>query len=379
MRILAICLLATALAAGQSTIYIVDSNNDLLYSVDPATGAATTIGSTLPMGTPAGLAWDGTMLYALDLGGGGLSSLDTATGTPTSLGTTGLSGWQDITFDATTNSFLAVNQDDTLHRIDFAGNATLIGSTPAAYLLTAMTMSPQGVLYAIDFFGTGTFGILDPGTAAFTPIGNAVTGIQGMAWDPATNLIYAANTNDDSLYIIDPSTGAASLVGPHGNGVGFAKGLTVAGIAGCTATTYQINTVAAAMFVNGRDGTACSPHIARIPVGTSATIDLLTTATLPPSGWEAILDFGPLVPLGGGGITTIGGQIVNVNIFSPSLGFLWGGALPAFSGPVAASGMMSVPFIAPPTPLTITAQPAFLDPTAVDGFRLAQGAQLEVL
>lgn len=83
-------------------------------------------------------------------------------------------------------------------------------------------------------------------------------------------------------------------------------------------------------------------------------------------------------PLGANLLNTPGGQVVNVNLFDPTLVFLNSGLpLPTFTTPFP--GNQSLPIIAPPTAITIGAQMIVLDPAAFDGFHLSQGVELETI
>lgn len=58
-------------------------------------------------------------------------------------------------------------------------------------------------------------------------------GVQTLSFAP-NGMLYAANSNDDSLYSIDRSTLVTTLIGPHGAGVQFAKGFEI--VTGCAGT-----------------------------------------------------------------------------------------------------------------------------------------------
>jgi hypothetical protein len=360
-------------SAAAQTLFLADSNNDILYTCDPSTGAATTVGSTLPRVTPCGLAHDGTTLFALDLGGtGGLYSLSTATGAPTLIGSTNLTGWQDIAWDATTSQFFAVNQNDTLYTVNTAGMATLVGSTPAVHLITGIACDNSGTLWGIDFSGTGALGTIDKNTAVFTVVhASTITGIQGLAFHPVTNTLYATSTNTDSLYTIDVLTGAVTTIGPHGAGVNFAKGMTFA--ASCTFSAYQVNSLAASLTINGVATNGCSPAITTLASGATAVIAFSSSNI--GAGFEAVVSFGPLLPAFGGALITANGQILSVDLSAPGLLFLNGGVVPVFQ-PFSTNFTLS--FVAPSGPFTASIQMAVADSGHPDGFVLSQGSQLVI-
>jgi hypothetical protein len=222
------CLLLGSIASGQVG-YVVDSDQDQLYSIDLATGNTTLIGSTLNnnLGTPAGLAWrdDLSELWTVDLAGGEVGPIDIATGTFTPVFQTALSGWQGISWDAANSRFVLANQSGTNYELDIAtGTTTALG--PANFgLITAMDFDPSGALWGLDFT-SGAIVSIDLVTGAGTQTGTTTqTQFQGFAIDDAGTW-YGIATNSDSLYTIDPATGVATLVGTPGT-LTFAKGFEI--------------------------------------------------------------------------------------------------------------------------------------------------------
>lgn len=216
--------LLSAVPSAKAALFAVDANQDVLYQVNPATGAVTAIGTTALSGltTPGGLAWDGTSMYTIDLEGGELFTLDLATGTPTLVGTNGLNGWQGLAARPTDGALFAVTQTNTLYSINkTTGAATAIGSGTGA-LITALTFNAGGVLWGINFFD-GQFGTIDTATGAFTAVGTTDPGFQGLSFD-STGTAYVSNSNTDTLYTLDLGTGAATLVGAM-TGTSFVKAI----------------------------------------------------------------------------------------------------------------------------------------------------------
>ena len=71
-------------------LYMVGSRNDRLYTVDRATGIATSVDSNITdfgvfEGEPSGLAWDGSTMYMVGLAGDRLYTVDRATGVATAV------------------------------------------------------------------------------------------------------------------------------------------------------------------------------------------------------------------------------------------------------------------------------------------------------
>ncbi|MFM1873108.1 MAG: hypothetical protein RL398_2530, partial [Planctomycetota bacterium] len=157
LRLLPLALSAAPLLAQAPTAFAIDTNLDILYSIDLATGTPTQIGSTLSstFATAADLCWrdDTDELWTVDLSGGEYGTIDRTTGLFTQLGTTGISGWQAMAWDHTTKTFFLHNQSDYLYSLDPAtGVTTLIGilanTTP---LITALEVDAGGRLWAADF------------------------------------------------------------------------------------------------------------------------------------------------------------------------------------------------------------------------------------
>ncbi|MAG55162.1 MAG: hypothetical protein CMJ83_02620 [Planctomycetes bacterium] len=371
MKLAIVALAAVAAVCPAQIAYLADSNTDILHTVDLNTGAATTVGSTLPLGTPSGLAHDGTTLFTLDLGGGALASLDTATGAPTTIGTTGLSGWQDIIWDPQTNQFFGVNQNNTLHAIDTAGNATLVGSTTGG-LLTALAYDSTGTLWAVDFFG-GSLGTLDTNTAVFTILSTTINGIQGMSFDPVTGVLYASSTNTDSLYTVDTATGVATLVGPHGNGVQFGKGFRIESAVPCQVVEYQTNSPPSTLDIDGVLAAPCVRAVTNLPIGAVGTVSFASTNVGFP--YDAGVVLAPLIDVSGGAITTGLGQIVNINPGAGATLFLNGGVNLSLIVPFA--GNFTLP-VSSGFPLTASIQMINVDPVFPEGFLLSQGCELRI-
>jgi hypothetical protein len=151
-----------------------------LFTVNPATGAATLVATTSPsIDIEGDIAFDPTsgVLYAID-GGGTLFTIDTSTGVGTIVGT--VSGALDLSamaFDRFGNLFLVATSTMTLLRVD-KGNAAVLGNVP-------LSPPPNG-------------------------------GVAGLSFDPASGTAYFANGSGttNNLYTLNTSTGALTLVGP---------------------------------------------------------------------------------------------------------------------------------------------------------------------
>jgi hypothetical protein len=137
---------------------------------------------------------------------------------------------------------------------------------------------------------------------------------------------------------------------------------------------YETNNPAASLDLDGVQGSICTPAVTTKAPGALCVLGFASTNL--GLGWEAMMCLGPLVPASGGALQTLSGQLLNVNLASPAVLYLNGGATPTFTVPFP--GNISVPFWAPLTSVTLSIQSAHLDPTNPDGFSLSQGGQLVV-
>ncbi len=188
---------ATFDAIHDDYMYIVDYNDGNLKRVDVATGNVTTIGAVgFPNDcVPTGLSCDKTtgIIYASCANSAGTESMiytiDTVTGAGTLIGTTGIPVLIDIAIDGTGQMYGFDIATDNAYKIDKAtGGSSIIGS-----------------------------------------IGFDADCSQGMAWDPATDIIYISAYNasgESELRILDRTTGNTSLVG---NFTGETDGLAFPG------------------------------------------------------------------------------------------------------------------------------------------------------
>jgi DNA-binding beta-propeller fold protein YncE len=164
-----------------------DGNPGSLYRIDEASGLATLIAPITPGNVSlTGASFLNGTLYATDI-----------------FGQSNIMG----TIDITTGSFTAsISQG-------FSINIHGLASDEAAGLLYTIDQDDNNTLKSITASGV------------FTTIGSG-TGIdgRGMAFDGLNDILYAAS-GDNSLYIVDTTMGTAQLVGPLGisaNRIGLA-------------------------------------------------------------------------------------------------------------------------------------------------------------
>ena len=204
-----------------------------LFSVDRVTGACA-LGATVSGATDEALAFDrwGT-LYTLDRTGAGaeLFTLDPATGALTSLGTNGLSALSALAFRPLQHHamFAAdLQAGSTLYRLDPRDGSLIqtLGSIGFDHV-TGLAFQPgtSSLFGATTSGGSSLLLSIDPLTGAGTSIGSHGLAAQDIAFSPDGGL-YAWAEGPDDLHTLDPGTGAAASVGECGFGT-IRTGLTV--------------------------------------------------------------------------------------------------------------------------------------------------------
>ncbi len=256
------------LAYDPNTETLYGVNGGSLYRINTSTAVATSIGNT--GGNPHGLAFDpnSNILYASDTNTDELISLDTSSGAKTVKGLMGYGDVEGLAFDASgvlygintdpsgkdprlitldTNSGLASLRGAVLHE-GMSGalayddtNGRLYGANQLG-LLSLDTSNGRGTTkgqLGLGFVGDLAF---DPNSGAYyavandnddgklvsinlndgssTPIGalGRACCVDGLAFDPNTNQLYAVDTGTGELLSINTSSGAVSVIG---SGIGF--------------------------------------------------------------------------------------------------------------------------------------------------------------
>lgn len=223
-------LVAPALAAG--TLYgLTSSDGGDVYTIDEATGAATHVAMLTGTGGTSfvGLEFLRGVLYATDVvppGGDQFSfsfgTIDPSTGAFTVINNQGGSlNWHGLAANESANLLYIIDLDDSnnLKTVTPAGVITTIG--PAEIDGRGMAYDDtHGILYAT---GGGSLYTVDTTAGASTLVGSM--GISnnriGLAYDEVGGVLYANNADTGSLYTLDVTTGAAALVGANGATTGF--------------------------------------------------------------------------------------------------------------------------------------------------------------
>ena len=246
--------LATLCAAPLSaaTLYMSDDENQAIYTVDTATGAATLVGSTVIEMSFSGLAWDSSTgaLYVSDVvapGGDGHRLVLAVR--PQHRRVLPVDPRHPAAREARPRDEVrvAVAGGKNLPRAGGAapsggsgfglglvnpatGEIKFIGNHVTSSNIHGLAYdSANDVLWGADVDGSGGLAEIDRLTGAATLVGAwGTTGeIRGLAYDAATDTLYGVDYNVGSLHTIDRGTGAATLVGALGFAAGYYEGLDI--------------------------------------------------------------------------------------------------------------------------------------------------------
>jgi len=156
--------------------------------------------------------------------GGRVITIDTSTGAGTLLGETGLALVPALAINSQGEMFGAEELTGNLHRIDAAtGEAEFVAST-GLFALQALAFDNDDVLYGADFsFPLSSLYIIDPNTGATTLINRSNDFFTGLAFDPTDGTLWGSTGGaepvvPDGIYTIDPVTAQGALVGTTGFG-----------------------------------------------------------------------------------------------------------------------------------------------------------------
>ena len=224
------CLPTTSWA---STLYGISSTTPgHLYTLDPATGAATFVTDVTgaDLVSFSGLESLNGVLYATDVAKG---------------------EWKFGTVDKTTGAFTAINNQD--------GSANWHGLAADHDL---------GLFYTVDLNDGNKLKSVTP-SGTVTTIGPAGIEMRGMAFDDVNNILYGVDAA--SLYTLNTATGAATLIGATGAATDWYEGLdydnaTKQLFYNTAGNLYTLNTVSAAATLVGLNGVDRIDGLAHIDV-----------------------------------------------------------------------------------------------------------------
>ncbi len=139
-------------------------------------------------------------------------------------------------------------------------------------------------------------------------------------------------------------------------------------------TEYQQNQAQATMALQGVQSDGATAAIVTACSGPAVSLSVGGNLILYP--YDLAVTVSPLVPRSNAASTVLGdSQVMNVNLGSPTLFWVWGGVVP---GPTPLIPF-TIPLTAPPGPLTLSGQVVVVDPASASLLRLSQGCQLDVL
>src|SRR5262249_36925642 len=231
-------LLSPTTAIGQQVLYGASSGADsALLTINPATGAATAIGS-IGIGVGAMAVHPRTgVLYGVTAPGfippsgttRQLLRIDTKTGVGSVIGPLGATGFRfgiaDLAFRSDGTLFGWSENSDDLITIDInTGAATIVGNAGISTFGSGLAFDNTGTLYLAGGGGNGRFYTVNPATGLTTLLGN-LTGcpfpgfpIPAMKFHPVTNVLYAINRTfppvaSGALITINPTTRVCTSIG----------------------------------------------------------------------------------------------------------------------------------------------------------------------
>ena len=217
-----------------SVLYGTDLVTDQLISIDPNTGQGTSVGSYV-VPTANHLTFDSLgNLYGYDGSVHRLVTLDTTTGEASVVAplSTNAVGLRSLAFDPDDDLF-AVNGSNELVRIDpLTAEATTIGDV-VGHIVKGMAFTDDGVLYAVT--SARRLITINTVTGSTTELADLFASTVDLSFDGLTidndGIFYSANDLEDTLLIINPTTGEATTVGPFGfsgvNGLASPPSMTV--------------------------------------------------------------------------------------------------------------------------------------------------------
>jgi DNA-binding beta-propeller fold protein YncE len=221
--ILALVTFAVAPRANAQLWGLTSSTPGSVYSINPATGAATFVTDlTGAVATSlVGLDILAGKLYATDVvAGAGFSfgTIDIATGAFTIINDQdGSANWHGLAASAAQNLLYTIDLNDSskLKSVTPSGVVTAIGAGTGIFGVGMAFDDNHSLLYAVD--GSSLYTVdTTTGTATLVGALGIGDGRFGLAYDPTTDTLYGNGGDTETLYTIDVTTGAATAVGPNG-------------------------------------------------------------------------------------------------------------------------------------------------------------------
>jgi hypothetical protein len=189
-------------------------------------------------------------LMLVDASTDSLYTVDSSSGAATLVGPLGFSfnSIAGLAFDPNSRTLYYSGLTGVgLHRLDLGtGKGTKIGNL--AQNMPSLAYDADGdVLYGISG-ATDSLYVVDPSNAALTLIGPLGVNIarNGAAYDAKDGCLYMINDSNGNLYCVNPDTGQATLIGPVGgdlniNGLAVDSSGRLYGASGSTDSLYELS------------------------------------------------------------------------------------------------------------------------------------------
>lgn len=224
---------------GAVPVFAADIYNGTFITFDALVPGATTQVGSHDYSLTGGAFIDGdfSKMYAIDGFSPGHTNdfvtVDTATGAITLIANAPNSmaeGWTSLDYDATTgNLYGSSGVCNTVSRLwtinPATGASTQVGVITGATCIVAIAVSPDGLMYGFDIVTDSLYAI-DKTTGAASLLGSVgfnANYAQDMTFDQATGVLYLAGFDGgaftDQIYTVDLTTGAATSVGDIGASV----------------------------------------------------------------------------------------------------------------------------------------------------------------
>jgi len=151
---------------------------------------------------------------------GSLLTIDPATGAGTFIGSTGLDAVPGLAINTAGEIYGTDRVDGNLYRIDAVTGTAVFAASTGLFGLQAIAFDGNDVLYGVSFqsSGGGNLYIIEPTTGDTTLVGPTADVFAGLAFDPIDGSLWASTSGavasvEDGIFLIDPTTGEASQVG----------------------------------------------------------------------------------------------------------------------------------------------------------------------
>lgn len=219
MRFCILTLLACATCVKADTMYGVNASNEV-YQVDTSTGTATLFTTLSGDSVRGGISFLDGVLYASNMGGDFFGTIDLGSGTSTEISNQGDRGWAGLAANPALDLLYTVDNGvtgDPLLAVTPSGATTTIGDTNVTDGIQELAYDANhGVLYGIGQTTALVVSLytINTSTGAPTLIGTVATDLgtaPAIGYDNLNNTLYMDDT--EGFYSLNTSTGSPTLIG----------------------------------------------------------------------------------------------------------------------------------------------------------------------